>query len=80
MNWKVITWYIGVSLLLVAALMIISSIIALFTPGDDSLVPLLLSAILTGIVGFYPLIFVKKEPHRMNFRDIGIRKAKLLPR
>ena len=69
MNWKVITWYIGVSLLLVAALMIISSIIALCTPGDDSLIPLLLSAVLTGIVGFYPLIFVRKEPHRMNFRE-----------
>ena len=28
MNWKVITWYIGVSLLLVAALMTISGVIA----------------------------------------------------
>ena len=51
MNWKIIAWYTGVSLLLVAALMSVSGIIALFTPGDESRVPLLLSAFLTGTVG-----------------------------
>ena len=69
MNWKVITWYIGVSLLLVAALMTVSGIIALCTPGDDSQVPLLFSAFLTGTVGIYPLIFVRKGHHKMNFRE-----------
>ena len=69
MNWKIITWYIGISLLLVAALMTVSGIIALCTPGDDSRTALLLSAFLTGSVGFYPLIFVKKGTHKLTFRE-----------
>ena len=69
MNWKIITWYIGVSLLLVAALMTTSGIIALCTPGDESRIPLLSSAFLTGTVGIFPLIFVRKEKHRLNFRE-----------
>ena len=51
MNWKVITWYIGVSLLLVAALMTVSGVIACLMPGDQSRIPLLFSAFLTAIVG-----------------------------
>lgn len=69
MNWKSITWFIGVSLLLVAALMTVSGIIALFTPGDESRIPLLFSAFLTGIVGIYPLIFVRKGRQKMTFRE-----------
>ena len=69
MNWKVIIWYICVSLLLVAALMTVSCIIAFCTPGDESSLPLLLSAFLTGIVGMYPLIFVRKGRHKLNFRE-----------
>ena len=69
MNWKVIIWYISVSLLLVAALMTRSCIIAFCSPGDESRFSLLLSALLTGIVGFYPLIFVRKGPHKLNFRE-----------
>ena len=69
MNWKIITWYVGVSLLLVSALMVVSGIIACYTPEDESRVPLLMSAFLTGTVGFYPLIFVRKGQHRLNFRE-----------
>ena len=69
MNWRIITWYIGVSLLFVAALMTVSGIIALFTPGDESRIPILYSAFLTGMVGFYPLIFVRKGRHRLTFRE-----------
>ena len=69
MNWKVITWFIGISLLFVAALMTVSGIIALCTPGDDSRIPLFLSAFLTGTVGFYPLIFVRKGHHKLTFRE-----------
>ena len=69
MDRKIITWYLGVSLLLVSALMAISGIIALNTPGDESRIPLLLSAVLTGTVGFYPLIFVRKGQHKLNFRE-----------
>ena len=69
MNWKTITWFIGVSLLFVAALMTVSGIIALLTPGDGSRIPLLFSAFLTGITGFFPFIFVDKSGHRMTFRE-----------
>ena len=69
MNWKIITWYIGVSLLLVAALMTVSGIIACCTPGDDSRIPLLFSAYLTGTLGIFPLIFVRRDHHRLNFRE-----------
>ena len=69
MNWKVITWYIGISLLLVSALMAVSGIIACCTPGDESRIPLLFSAFLTGIIGIYPLIFVRKERHNLSFGE-----------
>ena len=69
MNWKVITWYVGVSLLLVAALMTVSGIIALCVPGDNSRGPLLISALLTGIAGLYPLIFVRRASHKLSFRE-----------
>ena len=32
MNWKVITWFIGISLLFVSALMLLSGVVALLTP------------------------------------------------
>ena len=69
MNWKIISWYTGVSLLLVAALMTVSGLIALAVPGDASRVPLLFSAFLTGCVGFFPLIFVRKGRYKLTFRD-----------
>ena len=69
MNWKIITWFIGVSLLLVAALMTVSWIVACITPGDESRIPLFYSAFLTGIVGFFPLIFVRKAHHKLTFRE-----------
>ena len=69
MNWKIITWYIGISLLFVAVLMTISGIVAIFTPDDDSWIPLLYSALLTGTVGSYPLIFIRRGYHRLSFRE-----------
>ncbi|MBQ7421357.1 MAG: TrkH family potassium uptake protein [Prevotella sp.] len=69
MNWRLITWYFGVSLLLVAALMTVSGIVACCTPGDESRAPLLFSAYLTGTVGFFPLIFVRKSQYRLSFKE-----------
>jgi len=69
MNWKVITWYIGVSLLLVSALMTVAGIVACCTAGDESRIPLLFSAFLTGTVGCFPLIFVRKAHHRLSFKE-----------
>ena len=34
-----------------------------------ALVPLLFSAFLTGTIGFYPLILVRKGQHKLNFRE-----------
>ena len=67
MNWKTITWYVGISLVLVALLMTISGVVACFTPGDISQVPLLYSAFVTGTVGLFPLIFVRKGNHQLSF-------------
>jgi trk system potassium uptake protein TrkH len=69
MNWKVITWFIGVSLLLVATLMTVSWLVACNTPGDESRLPLFLSAFLTGTVGLFPLLFVRKGKHQLTFRE-----------
>lgn len=69
MNWKVITWYIGVSLLMVTVLMAVAAIIAFATPGDESRIPLLYSVFLTGIVGAFPLIFVQRSKHHLTFRE-----------
>ncbi|MBR5704294.1 MAG: TrkH family potassium uptake protein [Bacteroidales bacterium] len=67
MNWKTITWYVGISLVLVALLMTISGVVACLTPGDESQVPLLYSAFVTGTVGFFPLIFVHRGTHQLSF-------------
>lgn len=56
-------------MLFVATLMAVSGIIAICTPGDDSCVPLLFSAYLTGTVGIFPLIFVRKERHKLSFKE-----------
>jgi trk system potassium uptake protein TrkH len=69
MNWKVITWFIGISLLSVAALMAVSVMVAWLTPGDESRMPLLHATILTILVGSYPMIFVRKGFHRLSFRE-----------
>ena len=53
--------YVGVVLLLNAAFMLISAIVAVIYGFDTSLYPLLLSFIITAIIGTFPLIFVPKE-------------------
>ena len=69
MRWKIIIWFIGISLLCVAALMVVSGLVACFTPGDDSRMPLLFSAFLTGIVGAFPLIFVRRGKQNLTFQE-----------
>ena len=69
MNWKIITWYIGTSLVFVALLMGVAGIVACCTPGDASRMPLLYSAFITGTVGFYPLIFVRRGRQPLSFRE-----------
>ena len=69
MNRNIIIWFFSISLLFVAVLMAVSGVIAFCTPGDDSRLPLLSSALLTGIVGSFPLIYVRKGQHKMSFRE-----------
>lgn len=69
MNWRIITWYIGVALMLAAILMAVSCIIAASTPADDSFYPLLYATFITGLVGLFPLLFVQKRQYRLNFKE-----------
>ena len=69
MNWKIITWYIGISLVFVALLMGVAGFVACCTPGDESRMPLLYSAFITGTVGFYPLIFARRGSQPLSFRE-----------
>ena len=69
MKWHVILFYIGVSLLLVSALMAVSGIVACFTPGDVSWTSLLFSALLTGAAGVFPLVFIRKGQKHLTFRE-----------
>jgi trk system potassium uptake protein TrkH len=54
---------------MVAALMSVAAIIAYATPGDESLFPLVYSAILTVTVGVFPLIFVQRGKHHLSFKE-----------
>lgn len=53
--------YIGVIMLLNAAFMLLSAGVSLINGVDTAFYPLLLSFILTGILGVFPLIFVRKN-------------------
>jgi len=69
MNKRIISWYIGVSLMLLSALMTISCIIACFNDEDNSRTPLFVSAVYTGLAGIFPLLFVRRQKHKLNFRE-----------
>ena len=69
MNIRIVSWYIGVSLLLVCALMTVSGIIACLTPDDPSAIFLFYSALITGLVGIFPLIYVRKGIHKLTFKE-----------
>lgn len=53
--------YIGMVLLIDAAFMLLSAFVSLFNDFDTGFFPLLLSCIITTIIGVFPLIFVPKE-------------------
>ncbi|MFI3295172.1 MAG: potassium transporter TrkG [Rikenellaceae bacterium] len=55
--------YVGMVVLLNAAFMFLSALVALFNGVDTSFFPLLMSFIITSVVGLFPLIFVPKESH-----------------
>ncbi len=53
--------YVGMVLLLNAAFMLISAVVAMIYGFDTSVFPLLLSFLITTIIGTFPMIFVPKE-------------------
>ena len=69
MNLRTVAWYIGVSLLLVSALMLVAAVIACFTPGDVSRVPLFCSSLFAGATGAYPLLFIRRGSHKLRFQE-----------
>lgn len=63
MRTKIIFRYVGLTLVMVATLMLASAIVAIMMHDKESLIPLLYSAFITFIVGSYPLIFTHPGNH-----------------
>ncbi len=61
MRFHVVVRYIGVVLLIFALFMLMSAGIAYFSGPDSSYYPLLLSALLTALLGAFPLLFVARQ-------------------
>jgi len=60
MNWKVISRNIGFALLVSALFMLLSVVVSIINGGDSALAALLISFVITFLVGIFPFIFVKK--------------------
>ncbi|MBQ7708822.1 MAG: TrkH family potassium uptake protein [Bacteroidales bacterium] len=60
MNLKVISRNVGVALLVSALFMLLSVFVSLADGGDSALSPLLISFVITFIMGVFPFIFVRK--------------------
>ena len=60
MNLKVISRNVGVALLVSALFMLLSVGVSVAEGGDSALAPLLISFIITAMVGAFPFIFVRK--------------------
>ena len=61
--------YCGISLVVVALLMLVSAGVAFHEKSESALLPLLYSGVITGIVGLFPFIFVPRQ------KDIGTREG-----
>lgn len=61
MKFPVIIRYIGIVLLLMATFMFLSAIVSLVDGFDTGFYPLLLSFVITAIVGVFPLIFIDRS-------------------
>ena len=60
MRVHVVIRYIGMVLIFLALFMLASAGVSLLNNHDSALYPLLLSAFVTAILGFFPLIFVDR--------------------
>lgn len=61
MRATIVTRYVGLSLLLVASMMLLSAGVAYLDNQDDSMMPLLTAALVTGLTGAFPLLFVRSD-------------------
>lgn len=68
MNIKQISRYIGIALIFNAALMFLSLAVSVFNDVDSSFAPLLISALVTAMVGSFPLVFVRVQDD-VSLRD-----------
>lgn len=68
MNLKAITLNVGRALLVSALFMLLSVVVSAIYGMDSGFTPLLISCILTALVGFFPFIFVKTAP-QMSLKD-----------
>ena len=68
MNLKAITLNVGKALLVSALFMLLSVVVSICYGMDSGFTPLLISCILTALVGFFPFIFVKSAP-MMSLKD-----------
>lgn len=66
MKLGVVIRFVGLVMLLNAAFMLISALISLFNGMDTGFYPLLLSFLITAIVGAFPLIFVPNDNNLSN--------------
>ena len=66
MRIDVVFRYVGIVLLFIAAFMLLSAGISCVSGMDSSFYPLLLSALLTILLGAFPLIFVGKRDQISN--------------
>ena len=69
MNWGVISRNVGIALICCAVFMFLSALVAALDGFDSSFSPLFLSAILTLMVGIFPIIFVRRH------KDINTREG-----
>ena len=60
MRYYVILRYTGMVMLYVAAFMLVAAVISYFSRVDSSFAPLLLSSLLTALLGVFPMLFVPK--------------------
>ena len=62
MNVRAISVNVGKALLVSALFMFISILVSIWDGGDSALGPLLISFVVTLIVGAFPFIFVRRSP------------------
>lgn len=63
MRLNVVLRYVGVVMLFIALFMLLSAGISYVSGKDSAYYPLLLSALLTALLGAFPLIFVERQEH-----------------